>query len=93
MLEVRAACTDSRSQWKSIRFSTSQYAVSIPYSCDFRATGNNGWSLKDDDNANEWYIGTPTELMSGSLYISGSDGASIEYDQNNGSIAIAEKPS
>jgi len=91
LLEVRAACTDSRSQWKSIGFSTSQYAVSIPYSCDFEATGNNGWSLKDDDNANEWYIGTTTELMSGSLYISGSDGASVEYDRNNRSIAIAEK--
>lgn len=91
LFEVRAACTDSRSQWKNIRFSTSQYAVSIPYFCDFEATGNNGWSLKDDDNANEWYIGTPTELTSGSLYISGSDGESIEYDRNNRSIAIAEK--
>ena len=91
LLEVRSACTDSRSQWKSIGFSTSQYAVSIPYSCDFEATGNNGWSLKDDDNANEWYIGTTTELMSGSLYISGSDGASVEYDRNNRSVAIAEK--
>lgn len=91
-LEVRSLCEGENSEWASLGF-TYQVPVSLPYTCDFEAAGNNGWILKNDTCANKWYVGTFSSPAghSRSLYISGDEGETAGYDTIGRSVVIAEK--
>ena len=90
-VEVRAVCTDSKSVWDTIRFTTPQIPTALPYACDFEAEGNNGWVLKNGTCTNQWHIGTPSEAESASLFISGDGGTTAGYNTNAESTVVAEK--
>ena len=65
----------------------------LPYSCDFEASGGNGWTLKNGSCANKWYIGQ-FSMPSGytkALFISGNNGQTPEYNPDAYSVAVAEK--
>ena len=65
----------------------------LPYSCDFEAAGDNGWTLKNGSCANKWYIGQ-FSMPSGytkALFISGNNGQTPEYNPDAYSVAVAEK--
>ena len=91
-LEVRSLCEDENSEWASLGF-TYQVPVSLPYTCDFEAAGNNGWILKNGTCVNKWYVGTFSSPAghSRSLYISGDEGETAGYDTTGRSVVIAEK--
>ena len=36
-----------------------QTPATLPYSCDFEAAGDNGWTLKNGTCTNQWHIGAP----------------------------------
>ncbi len=65
----------------------------LPYSCDFEASGGNGWTLKNGSCANKWHVGSFTSPAgySGSLFISGNNGQTPEYNPDAYSVVVAEK--
>ena len=65
----------------------------LPYSCDFEAAGDNGWTLKNGSCANKWHVGSFTSPAgySGSLFISGNNGQTPEYNPDAYSVVVAEK--
>ena len=65
----------------------------LPYSCDFEASGDNGWTLKNGSCANKWHVGSFTSPAgySGSLFISGNNGQTPEYNPDAYSVVVAEK--
>ncbi len=90
-VEVRAVCAENISEWSSVNFTTTQIPTALPYACDFEASGNNGWKLKNGSCINKWYVGTPAGAESASLYISGDGGTTAGYNTGNASSVIAEK--
>ena len=65
----------------------------LPYSCDFEAAGDNGWTLKNGSCTNKWYI-DQFSMPSGytkALFISGNNGQTPEYNPDEYSVAVAEK--
>ena len=50
-VEVRSICGSSSSSWRSIEFDT---PTPLPYTCDFEAAGDNGWTLKNGSCVNKW---------------------------------------
>ena len=70
-----------------------QTPATLPYSCDFEATGDNGWTLKNGACTNKWHVGTPSSPTghSGSLFISEDNGATAGYNIREYSVVIAEK--
>ncbi len=70
-----------------------QTPATLPYSCDFEATGDNGWTLKNGACTNKWHVGTFSSPAghSRSLYISGDEGETAGYDTTGCSVVIAEK--
>ena len=72
------------------RFTTLQYPVELPYTCDFEEEGSNGWLVKNSTNTNQWHVGTPSGATSGELYISSDNGATAGYAHSAG-VVVAEK--
>ena len=92
-VEVRAVCASSQSAWTSIEFYTSQLPTPLPYTCDFEASGDNGWTLKNGTCTNKWHVGSFTSPAghSGSLFISSDGGTTAGYDIDAVSVVVAEK--
>ena len=65
----------------------------LPYSCDFEASGDNGWLLKNGTCTNQWHVGSFTSPAghSGSLFISSDGGTTAGYNTTAGSVVVAEK--
>ena len=65
----------------------------LPYTCDFEAAGDNGWTLKNGTCTNKWHVGSFTSPAghSGSLFISSDGGTTAGYNINAGSVVVAEK--
>ena len=70
-----------------------QTPATLPYSCDFEASGDNGWTLKNGTCTNQWHVGSFTSPAghSGSLFISSDGGTTAGYNINAGSVVVAEK--
>ena len=92
-VEVRSLCGSNNSAWKRIEFYTSQLPTPLPYTCDFEATGDNGWLLKNGTCTNQWHVGSFTSPAghSGSLFISSDGGTTADYDIDAVSVVVAEK--
>ena len=92
-VEVRAVCASSQSAWTSIEFYTKQIPTPLPYSCDFEAAGDNGWTLKNGTCTNQWHVGSFTSPAghNGSLFISSDGGTIADYDIDARSVVVAEK--
>ena len=65
----------------------------LPYSCDFEASGGNGWTLKNGTCTNQWHVGSFTSPAghSGSLFISSDGGTTASYNLHAESVVVAEK--
>ena len=89
-VEVRAVCASSQSAWTSIEF---ENPTLLPYTCDFEAVGDNGWTLKNGTCTNQWHVGSFTSPAghSGSLFISSDGGTTADYDIDARSVVVAEK--
>ena len=70
-----------------------QTPATLPYSCDFEAAGDNGWTLKNGTCTNKWHVGSFTSPAghSGSLFISSDGGTTAGYNVNAESVVVAEK--
>ena len=70
-----------------------QTPATLPYSCDFEAAGDNGWTLKNGTCTNKWHVGSFTSPAghSGSLFISSDGGTTAGYNINAKSVVVAEK--
>ena len=70
-----------------------QTPATLPYSCDFEASGGNGWTLKNGSCANKWHVGSFTSPAghSGSLFISSDGGTTADYGIDAVSVVVAEK--
>ena len=70
-----------------------QTPATLPYSCDFEAAGDNGWTLKNGSCANKWHVGSFTSPAgySGSLFISSDGGTTADYNIDAVSVVVAEK--
>ncbi len=91
-VEVRAVCPNNASDWDVINFTTHQTPATLPYTCNFESSGDNGWLLKNGTYTNQWHIGTPSGAESASLYISGDNGTTAGYNTDDEpSVVIAEK--
>ena len=92
-VEVRSLCGSNNSAWVSIEFYTKQIPTTLPYTCDFEASGDNGWLLKNGLCTNEWHVGSFTSPAghSGSLFISSDGGTTAGYNVNAESVVVAEK--
>ena len=92
-VEVRSLCGSNNSAWKRIEFYTSQLPTTLPYTCDFEASGDNGWLLKNGTCTNQWHVGSFTSPAghSGSLFISSDGGTTADYDIDAYSVVVAEK--
>ena len=92
-VEVRSLCGSNNSAWKRIEFYTSQLPTTLPYTCDFEASGDNGWLLKNGTCTNQWHVGSFTSPAghSGSLFISSDGGTTADYDMDAVSVVVAEK--
>ena len=76
-----------------IRVVFGQTPATLPYSCDFEAAGDNGWTLKNGTCTNKWHVGSFTSPAghSGSLFISSDGGTTAGYNVNAYSVVVAEK--
>ncbi len=92
-VEVRSLCGSNNSAWKRIEFYTSPFPTPLPYTCDFEATGDNGWLLKNVTCTNQWHVGSFTSPAghSGSLFISSDGGTTADYNIDARSVVVAEK--
>ena len=70
-----------------------QTPATLPYTCDFEASGDNGWTLKNGTCTNKWHVGSFTSPAghSGSLFISSDGGTTADYDIYARSVVVAEK--
>ena len=70
-----------------------QTPATLPYSCDFEAAGDNGWTLKNGTCTSQWHVGSFTSPAgySGSLFISSDGGTTADYNIHAVSVVVAEK--
>ncbi len=70
-----------------------QTPATLPYSCDFEAAGDNGWTLKNGTCTSQWHVGSFTSPAgySGSLFISSDGGTTADYNIDAVSVVVAEK--
>ncbi|MFA6936162.1 MAG: fibronectin type III domain-containing protein, partial [Bacilli bacterium] len=89
---AKTACIDGSysNATNSIIIPTQHIPQQVPYTCDFEASGNNGWLLKNGTNTNKWMIGTPTSGTSNALFVSNNN-ADAAYSLTSFSIVVAEK--
>ena len=68
-----------------------QTPATLPYTCDFEAAGDNGWTLRNGTCTNQWHVGSFTSPAghSGSLFISSDGGTTAGYNINAGSVVVA----
>ena len=92
-VEVRSLCGSNNSAWKRIEFYTKQIPTTLPYTCDFEASGDNGWILENGTCTNKWHVGSFISPAghSGSLFISSDGGTTADYDIDAVSVVVAEK--
>lgn len=92
LVSVQSVCEEDLFSLPSeiLAFSTLQDADTLPYTCNFEASGNNGWLLRNGNCVNQWMIGTPAGRTSSSLFIS-NDSVSANYSASSSSVVIAEK--
>ncbi len=86
-VEVRSICGSSNSSWRSIEFDT---PTPLPYTCDFEAAGDNGWTLKNGSCVNKWAItaGYPDAT---NKVLAITTNSTIGYDIDERSVVVAEK--
>ncbi len=86
-VEVRSICGSSNSSWRSIEF---EAPTPLPYTCDFEAAGDNGWTLKNGSCVNKWAItaGYPDAT---NKVLAITTGSTIGYDIDERSVVVAEK--
>ncbi|MCQ2284430.1 MAG: choice-of-anchor J domain-containing protein, partial [Bacteroidales bacterium] len=85
---LRSACAPGfYSGWKATSFMTSQVPAQLPYLCDFEdADENSNWSLINDGQTNQWFIGNATNHTDdgeNGLYISDDNGITNQYTHTN----------
>ena len=85
-VEVRSICGSSSSSWRSIEFDT---PTPLPYTCDFEAAGDNGWTLKNGSCVNKWAIASYPDATNKVLAITAS--STVGYNVNYSSVVVAEK--
>ena len=85
-VEVRSICGSSNSSWRSIEFDT---PTPLPYTCDFEASGDNGWTLKNGSCVNKWAITNYPDATNKVLAITA--GSTVGYDIDERSVVVAEK--
>ena len=85
-VEVRSICGSSSSSWRSIEFDT---PTPLPYTCDFEAAGDNGWTLKNGSCVNKWAIASYPDATNKVLAITAS--STVGYNTNYSSVVVAEK--
>ncbi|MCQ2259905.1 MAG: fibronectin type III domain-containing protein [Bacteroidales bacterium] len=77
---VRSVCssTDSGDYSRySCRFSTTQVAATLPYTCDFEGTEANAWQVNSNSNIN-WFVGTADAASpTHSMYVSADNGLTV----------------
>jgi hypothetical protein len=81
-LFIQAVCAvDNHSTWKSTTFNTPQIPTTVPYTCGFEdATENAQWTLLNEDQTNQWHIGTAASNGGEKgLYISNDNGVTNAY--------------
>ena len=61
----------------------------LPYSCDFEASGDNGWTLKNGSCVNQWAIANYPDATNKVLAITA--GSTVGYDIDERSVVVAEK--
>jgi len=90
-VQVYSHCAENNDSYRTgFYFSTKQAPQEIPYTCDFNASDNNGWLLKNGNLSNRWYVDTPADSANGELFVSGNNGNSCFY-KNRNTIVVAEK--
>ena len=85
-VEVRSICGSSSSSWRSIEFDT---PTPLPYTCDFEAAGDNGWTLKNGSCVNKWAIANYPDATNKVLAITAN--STVGYDIDEQSVVVAEK--
>lgn len=81
---VRADCSDDGvSLWAGpASATTTQIAADVDFEDDFE--GESGWTFTNENQTNQWHIGTATSYEgTSSLYISNDNGASNAYSDTN----------
>ncbi|MBO7647012.1 MAG: fibronectin type III domain-containing protein, partial [Bacteroidales bacterium] len=91
---VRTSCGSESSNWSTVlTFTTLPGSPAmVPYLCDFEdTTENNAWTLLNQSQTNQWYIGTAVAADSSdySMYISSDTGATNTYDISSSSVVWA----
>ena len=66
-----------------------QTPATLPYSCDFEAAGDNGWTLKNGSCVNKWAITNYPDATNKVLAI--TDSSTVGYNINYPSVVVAEK--
>lgn len=91
-VNVQSVCEEELFSLPSeiLSFSTLQDADTLPYTCNFEQSGNNGWLLRNGNCVNQWMVGAPAGRTSSSLFIS-NDSVSANYSASSSSVVIAEK--
>ena len=91
LVQVYSHCAENNDSYKTgFYFSTKQAPQEIPYTCDFNASDDNGWLLKNGNLSNRWYVDTPADSANGKLFVSGDNGNSCFY-KNRNTVVVAEK--
>ncbi len=92
-LAVRTVCDAGEySPWtEAVEFTTVALPATVPYTCDFEAEGNNGWTIKNGEFTNKWHVGTPTGQTSRVLFISNDNGTTAAYTTSTASCVVAER--
>ena len=69
-----------------------QTPATLPYSCDFEAAGDNGWTLRNGGCVNKWKIGSFYEPSgyTNALFISGYTNKA-KYFTDTYSVVVAER--
>ena len=66
-----------------------QTPATLPYNCDFEASGGNGWTLKNGSCVNKWAIANYPDATNKVLAITA--GSTVGYNINYSSVVVAEK--
>ena len=87
---VRALCNSDTALAIGMSFTTlAALPATVPYSCDFEATGVNGWDLIQTAQNNYWVVGTATNNGgSQSLYVTDNGTANTYSGNDSYSFAV-----
>ncbi|MGM9819860.1 MAG: fibronectin type III domain-containing protein, partial [Candidatus Onthomorpha sp.] len=83
---------DTVRAFEQTEYITPMLAEDVPYFCNFEQEADaQAWLIKNGNNTNRWYIGTPESQTNGVLYISKDGGSTAEYNISSTSVVVAEK--